>query len=335
MNTMTEQPLALAAPIEQQPAMAAGPTRVGALDLLMDATTMNALAVVAQEMAKATITVPKHLQGKTGDCLAVAMQAAQWRMNPYAVAQKTHVVNGTLGYEAQLVIAVVQASGAIHGTFKYEFKGTGEAVECRAGAVLRGEQEITWGEWLCMKSVTTRNSPLWKTNPKQQLGYLQAKNWARLYTPGAILGIYTPDELEQIAPPKNMGPANTVQPQAPEAPQMPAGLLEAAENAAAEGVAAYQEFWKSTGPANRKHLAEHHPRLKQAAIDADAARTVDMPAADAAPGLDVVALEQRIGSCSDAQVLLLIGDDVATLPEGEERTRLEKLIAVRGEALEA
>ena len=40
-------------------------------------------------------------------------------MNPFAVAQKTHVVNGSLGYEAQLVNAVVQASGAIDGRFHY------------------------------------------------------------------------------------------------------------------------------------------------------------------------------------------------------------------------
>jgi len=47
-----------------------------------------------------------------------------------------------------------------------------------------------------LANVTTRNSPLWKTNPKQQLGYLQVKNWCRLFAPGAILGVYTPDELE-------------------------------------------------------------------------------------------------------------------------------------------
>jgi hypothetical protein len=41
------------------------------------------------------------------------MQAAQWGMNPFAVAQKTHVVNGTLGYEAQLVNAVVSSSNLL------------------------------------------------------------------------------------------------------------------------------------------------------------------------------------------------------------------------------
>lgn len=161
---------------------------------------MNQLVRFAELMAQSKATVPQHLAGKPADCLAVTMQAAQWGMNPFAVAQKTHIVNGTLGYEAQLVNAVVQRSGAIKGRFHYEYKGEGASLECRVGAVIRGEQEITWNEWLCISSVTTKNSPLWKTNPKQQFGYLQVKNWARAHTPGAILGVYTPDELQDASP---------------------------------------------------------------------------------------------------------------------------------------
>lgn len=161
---------------------------------------MDRLVRFATLMADSKATVPQHLAGKPADCLAVTMQAAQWGMNPFAVAQKTHVVNGTLGYEAQLVNAVVQSSGAIKGRFHYEYRGEGASLECRVGAVIRGEHEITWNEWLCISSITTKNSPLWKTNPKQQFGYLQVKNWARAHTPGAILGVYTPDELQETAP---------------------------------------------------------------------------------------------------------------------------------------
>ena len=39
-------------------------------------------------MAQSVQTLPKHLAGKPADCMAVAMQAAQWGMNPFAVAQK-------------------------------------------------------------------------------------------------------------------------------------------------------------------------------------------------------------------------------------------------------
>lgn len=246
--------------------------RVNAGALMMDIQTMESLMRMANLMASGSSTVPKHLQGNPADCMAVAMQSMQWGMNPFAVAQKTHLVNGALGYEAQLVNAVVQESGAISGRFHYEFKGTAGAIECRVGAVIKGEGEITWGEWLNESKVTTKNSPLWKTNPKQQMGYLQIKNWARLHTPGAILGVYTPDEFDTPTP-RNMGQAQVV------AQEIPADLLSAANIAAAAGVAAYQEFFTSTGPANRKLLAAEHNNLKAAAIAADKARTVDTPAA--------------------------------------------------------
>lgn len=170
---------------------------------------LQKLQAFAEVMAQGKATVPAHLSGKPADSLAIALQAAQWGMNPYAVAQKTHLVNGTLGYEAQLVNAVITSSTAVQGRFKYEYGGDWEkfkpgaasasnerGLAVRVGAVLKGETEITWGESLYMEYVTTRNSPLWKTAPKQQLAYLAVKYWARLYCPDVILGVYTPDEFE-------------------------------------------------------------------------------------------------------------------------------------------
>ena len=174
------------------------PASANTAALIFSPGNMQSLVAFAEMMAKSSVTVPDHLKGKPGDCMAIAMQAMQWGMNPFAVAQKTHIVSGRLGYEAQLVNAVVQQSNAIRGAFQYEFTGEGQSIECRVGAVLRGETVVTWGEWLRNSDVTTRNSPLWKVNPKQQLGYLQVKNWARLYCPGAILGVYSIDELEAV-----------------------------------------------------------------------------------------------------------------------------------------
>lgn len=187
------------------------PIAVASAAMMMNPEHMKALIAFSEMMAKSVVAVPAHLRGKPADCLAIAMQATQWGMNAFSVSQKTHLVNGALGYEAQLVNAVVQSSGAIKGTFKYEYKGEGKTLECRVGAVISGETEITWGEYLADASVATKNSPLWKTNPKQQLGYLQVKNWARLYCPGAILGIYTDDELLDAAPiTREMGNAQEV-----------------------------------------------------------------------------------------------------------------------------
>ncbi|MBZ7530849.1 recombinase RecT [Klebsiella variicola] len=165
--------------------------------LLLNGDVMDRMMKIADVMSRGISTVPKHLQGKPSDCLAIVMQAARWGMDPYVVGQKTHVINGTLGYEAQLVSAVLTATGAIRGRFHYEYRGEKDLMECRVGAVISGEKDITWNEWLCVSEVTIKNSPLWKSNPKQQIGYLQVKYWARAYTPWAILGVYTPDELEE------------------------------------------------------------------------------------------------------------------------------------------
>lgn len=173
------------------------------MDLLED-NNFDKMWRMAEALANSALSVPKELKGNIGDCLAIVTQAMIWGLNPFAVAQKAHVINGKLGYEAQLVNAVVMQSGAIQGSFHYEHNGD----SCRVGAVLRGEQQITWGEWLSASTVTTKNSPLWKTNPKQQMGYLQVKNWARAYCPGALLGIYSIDELEAM--PAAMTPAQAV-----------------------------------------------------------------------------------------------------------------------------
>lgn len=202
---------------------------IGSTAMMFGAGNLERAMQVADAMANAKVSVPNHLRGQPGDCLAIVMQATQWGMNPFAVAQKTHLVSGTLGYEAQLVNAVIQSSGSIRGRFHYEYKGEEHDVACRVGAVIAGESAITWGEWLWAKHVTTKNSPLWKTNPKQQLGYLQVKNWARQYCPGAILGVYTDDELD--SGPRDMGnidrtTGEVTPPSKPELPPCPDAKLD-------------------------------------------------------------------------------------------------------------
>jgi len=175
---------------------------------IFNPTSLEKLQAFAEQMALSRVAIPSHLVGKPADCLAVALQAVQWNMNPYSVAQKTSVVNGNLCFEAQLVNAIVTSSHAVSSRFKYEYGGpwdkyrpgdrtaNAEKGLCvRVGAILTGDTERTWGEWLYLEFVKVRNSPLWQTATKQQFGYLAVKYWARLYTPDVILGVYTPDEM--------------------------------------------------------------------------------------------------------------------------------------------
>ncbi|HCI7523418.1 TPA: recombinase RecT [Klebsiella pneumoniae] len=170
---------------------------------------MDRLVRFATLMADSKATVPAHLAGKPADCLAVTMQAAQWGMNPFAVAQKTHVVNGTLGYEAQLVNAVVSSSNLLATRLNYKWDGDWSKVSGKTDkspsltvtvwATLKGESEprtLT----ISMAQAGVRNSPLWEQDPRRQLAYLCVKRWARLHAPDVLLGVYTPDELQEAAP---------------------------------------------------------------------------------------------------------------------------------------
>ncbi|EJV7907077.1 recombinase RecT, partial [Salmonella enterica subsp. enterica serovar 1,4,[5],12:i:-] len=163
------------------------PNTISASNAIFNVQALGQLTAFANLMADSQVTVPAHLAGKPADCMAIVMQAMQWGMNPYAVAQKTHLVNGVLGYEAQLVNAVIASSSAIHGRFHYRYGGDWErctrtkeitrdkngkngkytvtervrgwtdedeiGLFVQVGAILRGESEITWGEPLYLSGV--------------------------------------------------------------------------------------------------------------------------------------------------------------------------------------
>ena len=259
---------------------------------LMQGDNLDRIERIAVRMAEGRMTVPEYLRGNVGDCMAIAMQAMLWNMDPFAVAQKTHIVSGRLGYEAQLVNAVLQNSGAIRNAPVYEYRGDGQALECRVGCVLRGETSVRWGEWLAAAVITTKNSPLWKTNPRQQLGYLQVKNWARAFCPGAILGVYTVDELLDGEP---LGDPGAGAPAAPPAtPTLPPclqadldrdmpkfrKLIESGKKTAAELLATLSTRASFTPAQQAQILALKAPEPKDAAEHDDFVR--DMDAAEGA-----------------------------------------------------
>ncbi|MEE3504883.1 recombinase RecT [Pseudomonas sp. 10C3] len=194
--------------------------------LVLDGDSLDKMMRLAEVMALGRATLPKHFNGNSADCLAVVMQAMQWKMNPFAVAQKTHLVNGVLGYEAQLVNAVITTCAPTLDRLHYEWYGdwskvigkfvikSGDKGEYRqpgwkladeeglgvkVWATFKGEDEPRVLE-LLLAQARTRNSTLWADDPRQQLAYLATKRWSRLYCPDVILGVYSPDELEDSTP---------------------------------------------------------------------------------------------------------------------------------------
>ena len=195
-------------------------------NVLGDIDALDRITNFASLMASARISIPAELQKNPGDCLALCLQAHAWGMNPFAVAQKSHVIKGRLGYEAQLVNAVIVRHAPIehrpvftwsegwdriigkfkkvpgkHGGAEYAVPNWADKDEdglwCEVSATIKKETAPRVLR-LEMKQAQPRQSTLWATDPKQQLAYTVMKRWARLHCPDVILGIYTPEELKAM-----------------------------------------------------------------------------------------------------------------------------------------
>jgi hypothetical protein len=155
----------------------------------------------AEVMCRADIALPQHLRGNAGACMAVALQALEWQMSPFAVASKSYAIGGRIAYEAQLIAAVVNTRSGIKGRLRYSYEGTGNDMTCTVTGTLDGEEYSYTSP--PVGAITPKNSPLWKTDTAQQLGYYSARSWARRYTPEVILGVYDREEAEQFQGPDN------------------------------------------------------------------------------------------------------------------------------------
>lgn len=207
--------------------------------LILDGQSMDSMMRMGELMAASVVSVPAHLRGKPSDCLAIVMQSIQWRMNPFAVAQKTHLTQGgALGYEAQLINAVITTLAPIKHRPTFEFFGDWkkilgkveerksdkggkyyvstwdkkdeEGLGVRCAVTFKGEVEPRIVEILLVQC-WPRFSTQWATDPQQQICYAVVRKLGRRYTPDVILGVYTPEELEEIPHgERDMGAADVV-----------------------------------------------------------------------------------------------------------------------------
>lgn len=167
---------------------------------LLDTSRFEHMQRIAGTMAACSL-IPDALQGKTpqatlANCFLVVNQAVRWNMDPFAVAQSVSVVHGKLCYEGKLVAAVLEQKLGIR--LRYEWNnGTGDALGIKvSGEFPDGRVETidgTVGQW----KTTGNNSP-WGKLPKLMLAYRGSREWARLFAPGVMLGVYTDDELQDM-----------------------------------------------------------------------------------------------------------------------------------------
>jgi len=154
-------------------------------------------------------------------CLAVAMRARAWRMDPFAVATKTYSVNDILAYESQLVTAVINRHSPIKGRLVPRYVGTGADRQCILEPETLDGQVLPY-ESPKVKDIGVKNSPLWKNDPDQQLFYSSARAWARRYFPELLLGVYDPEEartMRDVTPRDEQRVDNYLEHEGPAAPE--------------------------------------------------------------------------------------------------------------------
>lgn len=163
-------------------------------------------------MAKSHSAVPQMFRNNQGLCLGVTMDAMTFGFNPFALARSAYDVSGTLGYEAKIFAAALNTSGFLKKRLRFEYRGdikgthkittksgTRDApagtLVCKVIGELVGEETPLEWETPEIGQITTKNSPLWYSDPKLQLTYYAMRSWVRVHVPEAMLGIRTADEL--------------------------------------------------------------------------------------------------------------------------------------------
>lgn len=167
---------------------------------------------MALQMAGTKTMVRDFYRDSPGDCAALIMICQPYGFNPYQVSWKTYKASKSadapVSFEGQLVNAMVNMSAPVKGRLKYAYEGEGPTRQCTVTGIDRETgDEITYTTPK-LQAIPIKNSPLWKGDPDQQLGYYAARSWARRHFPELLLGVYTREEIDEaprirdVTPPK-------------------------------------------------------------------------------------------------------------------------------------
>ena len=164
----------------------------------------------AKMLASSTL-IPKEFQGNMSNCAIGLNIAKRLGADPFMVLQNIDVIHGRPSFRATFLIAMVNASGRFS---PLKFKLGGEAVDrtCYAYATDKASGETVEGPVVSMAMAkaegwSTKSGSKWLSMPEVMLRYRSAAFFARLYAPDITLGMQTAEEVEDIAPERNVTPA--------------------------------------------------------------------------------------------------------------------------------
>jgi hypothetical protein len=164
---------------------------------------MTALVPVDQIERMAVSVARSGLFGvKTPDQAMALMLIAQAEgLHPAIAARDYHVINGRPALRADAMLARFQAAGGKVEWGEYtDTKVVGKFSHPSGGSV-----EIAWTTKMAQDAGLTRN-PTWKSYPRQMLRSRCISEGIRTVFPGVLVGTYTPEEVEDMAPAPRQAP---------------------------------------------------------------------------------------------------------------------------------
>lgn len=208
--------------------------------------------------------------------IALMLVAQAEGQHPATIAQDYDIIQGKATRKTHSVLARFQSAG---GSVNWHAL-TAEKADATFSHPSGGSVRMEW-TFEQARKVGLTGKDNWKNYPRAMLRARCIAEGVRAVYPAAIGGMLVAEEAQDMQPQpqsRHMGAAEVVQEDAP------LDLVATAEEAAKQGMVAYQMFWAGTGAANRKLLASRHNDFKAMAEAAD--KTTALPPADDVPLLE-------------------------------------------------
>ena len=174
---------------------------------------------IAKLMAISGPAIPSFMRGNPGLCYACVVRAVRWRIDPFFVAEHSYLVNNRgeekVAYDAQLIMAVINARAPLQKMMSVTYSGTGEDMMATVTALPKGQTDVLEYETPTIKELIAikgrneygkvKGSPLYDNDPKQALWYYGSRGMCRRHFPHVLAGVYDREEFEP-AEPKDVTP---------------------------------------------------------------------------------------------------------------------------------
>ena len=146
--------------------------------------------------------LPVQFNGKPAACFLLLAMSHSLSLNPIMLAQRSYIVHGKFGFEAQAAIALANKSGLFSEPLDWRYEGQGEtrSATCHTvrksnGAKLEAQctvkmaKDFKWWE---------KDGSMWPKMTDQMLAYRSASFLLRRYAPEVLMGLNTVDELQDM-----------------------------------------------------------------------------------------------------------------------------------------